>query len=126
MDQILACCDGVIGITDNVVVHGKDDREHAKHLHKFMRVTHEHGLVFNKDKCALKQTFVVFLGCVYDATGAHPDPEKATAVHKMLTPETAIQLQKFLRLGCYVGCRRREQYSSGITLIRKHLTKLSH
>ena len=39
----------------------KDDREHDKHLHKFMRVTCEHGLVFNKDKCAVKQTSVVFL-----------------------------------------------------------------
>ena len=25
MDQILTCCHGVIGITDDVVVHGKDD-----------------------------------------------------------------------------------------------------
>ena len=26
MDQILTCCDGVIGIADDVVVHGKDER----------------------------------------------------------------------------------------------------
>ena len=51
IDQILAHCDGVIGITDDVVVHGKGDKEHDKHLHKFMRVAHEHGLVFDKDKC---------------------------------------------------------------------------
>ena len=36
MDQILTCCDGVIGITDYVDVHGKDDKEHDKHLHNFM------------------------------------------------------------------------------------------
>ena len=51
MDQILTQCKGVIDIADDVVVHGKDDKEHNKHLHKFMRVTHEHGLVFNKKKC---------------------------------------------------------------------------
>ena len=50
MDQILACCDGVIGITDGVVVHGKDDKKQDKHLHKFLRVAHEHWLFFNKDK----------------------------------------------------------------------------
>ena len=89
MDQILACCKGVIGIADDVVVHGKDDKEHDKHLHKFMRATCEHGLVFNKDKYAVKQTSVVFLGCVYDVNGAHPDPEKVSAVQKMLAPMTA-------------------------------------
>ena len=25
VDQILDCCDGVIGIADNVAIHGKDD-----------------------------------------------------------------------------------------------------
>ena len=28
MDQILTHCDGVIGIADDVVVNGKDDKEH--------------------------------------------------------------------------------------------------
>ena len=41
-------------------------------------VTHEHGLVFNKDKCAVKQTSIVFFQCFYDADGAHPDPEKVS------------------------------------------------
>ena len=63
----------------------------------------EHGLVFNKDKCAVNQTSVVFFRCVYDATGAHPDPEKVSAVHKMLAPKTATQLQKFLRLLTYLS-----------------------
>ena len=54
------CCDGVIGTADDVVIHGKDDKEHDKHLHKFMRVAHEHGPVFNRDMCAVKQNSVVF------------------------------------------------------------------
>ena len=96
MEQILTHCDGVIGIVDDVVVHAKDDKKHYKGLHKFMRLTLEHGLVFNKEKCAVKQTSIVFFRYVYDANGAHHDSEKVSAVHKMLAPETAIQLQKFL------------------------------
>ena len=103
MDQILTHCDGVIGITDDAVVHQKDDKEYDKHLHKFMRVAHEHGLVFNEDKCAVKQNSVVFFRYVYDANGTHPDPEKVSAVHKMLAPETVTQLQKFLRLVTYLS-----------------------
>ena len=68
-----------------------------------MRVTCEHGLVFNKDKCAVKHNSVVFFGCVYDATGAHPDPEKVNTVHKMRAPKTTTQLQKFLRLVTYLS-----------------------
>ena len=88
----------MVGIADDVVVHGKDDKEHDKHLHKFLRVTCEHGFVFNKDKCAVKQTPIVFCGCVYDANGAHRDPEKVSAVHKMLAPKTATHQQTFLGL----------------------------
>ena len=56
MDQILTHCNGGIGITDDVDFHGKDDKKHDKCLHKFMRVACKHGLVFNKDKCPVKQT----------------------------------------------------------------------
>ena len=103
MDQILTHCDGVIGIADDVVVHGTDDQEHDKHLHKFMRVTCEHRLVFKKDKCGVKETSVVFFGCVCDANGAHPDPEKVSTVHKMWAPETATQVKKALWLVTYLS-----------------------
>ena len=102
VDQIPTNCDGVIGITDDVVVQGKYDKEHDKYLHKFMSVAHEHGLVFNKYKCAVKQTSIVFFRCIYDANGAHTDPEKVSAVHKMLALKTTTQLQKFLRLVTYL------------------------
>ena len=102
MDQILSHCNGVIGIADDVVVCGKDNKEHHTCLHKFRRVTCEYGLVFNKDKCAVKQTSSIFR-CVHDATGAHPDPEKVSAVHRMLAPETATQQQKFLGLVTYLS-----------------------
>ena len=45
----------------------------------------------------------MFFGCVYDANGAYPDPEKVSAVHKMSGLETVTQLQKFLRLVPYLS-----------------------
>ena len=45
MGQILDCCEGVIGITDHIIIHGKDDTEHDSRLHKFIKVTRENGLV---------------------------------------------------------------------------------
>ena len=41
MDQILDHCGGVIRIADDIIIHGKDDAEHDKRLHKFMKVTRD-------------------------------------------------------------------------------------
>ena len=30
MDQILDHCEGVIGIADDIIIHGKDDAEHDR------------------------------------------------------------------------------------------------
>ena len=58
MDQILDQCEGVIGIADDVVVHGKDDEEHDWWLHKLRKVAQEHGLIFSGEKCAVKHNSV--------------------------------------------------------------------
>ena len=92
MDQILEHCEGVIGITDGVVVHGKYDAEHDRCLHNLMPVTHDHGLVFNWEKCDVKATSVTFFSTVYDKDGAHPDPKKVEAIHKMPPPEGPQEL----------------------------------
>ena len=103
IDQILERCEGVIGITDDVVVHGKDDEEHDRRLHNLMQVTREHGLVFNREKCDVKTTSVTFFGTVYDKDGAHPDPKKVEAIHKMPPPEEPQELQKFLGMTTYLS-----------------------
>ena len=103
MDQILECCEGVIGITDDVVIHGKDDEDHDRNLHNFMCVACEHSLVFNGEKCEVKKDSVTFFGTVYDANGAHPDPKKVDAIHKMPPPDNKQQLQHFLGMITYLS-----------------------
>ena len=66
MDYILDNCKGVIRIADDIIIHGKDDTEHDRRLHKFMKVTREHGVVMNKKKCEVKSSSVKFFECVYD------------------------------------------------------------
>ena len=103
MEQILECCEGAIGIADDVIIHGKDDEDHDRNLHRFMRIAREHGLVFNGDKCEVKKDSVTFFGTVYDADGAHPDPKKVDAVHQMPSPETPSRLQQFLGMVTYLS-----------------------
>ena len=102
MDQILEWCKGVIGIADDVVIYGDDDEDHDQNLHNFMCRAQEHGLVFNGEKCEVKKDSVTFFGTVYDANGAHPDPKKVDAIHKMPPPDSTRQqttASTFLRSG---------------------------
>ena len=100
-DQILECCEVDIGIADKVIIHWKDE-EHNQKLHRFISIAHEHGLVFNGEKCEVKQDSVTFFGTVYNADGAHPDPKKVDVVHQMPPPETPSQLQ-FLGIATYLS-----------------------
>ena len=86
MDQILDHCEGVIRVAYDIIIHGKDDAEHGRRLHKFMKVTREHGLVLNKKKCEVKSNSVKFFGCVYDKHRAHPDPSKVSAIKADASP----------------------------------------
>ena len=94
MDQILDRCD--------IIIHGKDDAEHDRKLHKFMKVTREHGLVLNKKKCEVKSNSVKSFGCVYDKHGAHPGPSKVSAIKEMSAPQNKGELQSFLEMVTYL------------------------
>ena len=54
MDQILECCEGAMGIKDDVVIHGKDGEDHDQNLHNFMYTACKHGIIFNRETCGQK------------------------------------------------------------------------
>ena len=65
MDQILEICPGTVGIADDVAVFGKTEDEHDANLHNLMRVASESGLMFNSEKCRIKQNQINFFGHIY-------------------------------------------------------------
>ena len=68
-----------------------------------MQIAREHGLVFNGEKCAIKQPSIKFFGWIYDKEGALPDPSKVAAIHNMPAPDSSTQLQKFLGMVTYLS-----------------------
>ena len=66
MDQILSQCPCIIRITDDVIVHRKDDEDYNKNLHHLMKVARKCGLVFNAEKCFIKTQQIKFFGMIYD------------------------------------------------------------
>ena len=51
----------------------------------------------------VKAPAINFFGCLYDANGVHPDPEKVDAVHALPMPTNVTELQEFLRMVTYLS-----------------------
>ena len=60
MDQIFKRCPGTVGIADDVAVFGRTEAEHDANLHNLMKVATESGLMFNSQKCSIKQNKINF------------------------------------------------------------------
>ena len=101
MDQFLKKCPGCIRITDSITVHGHTEAEHDAHLQNLMQVAHKYGVVFNPQKMHVKAQAIKFFGCLYDANGVHPDPEKVDAVHALPAPMNVTKFQEFLGIVTY-------------------------
>lgn len=104
MDNILhRVGEGVIGIADNVVVYGKNVKEHDCNLHKLMKVASEEGLVFRAEKCHIRQKIIGFFGLDWSKDGMHPDPKKCDDIKTRPPPTNVQELQSFLGLVQYLG-----------------------
>ena len=68
-----------------------------------MCVAHKYGVVFNPQKTHVKAPAINFFGCLYDANGVHPDPEKFEAVHALPTPTNVTEIQEFLGMVTYLS-----------------------
>ena len=96
MDVILNRCEGVSGISDDIVVYGSTEEQHDKNLINLMNVAREEGLIFNSGKCQIKTKEITFFGRKYTDKGVFPDPEKISDINNMPTPQNKAELQKFL------------------------------
>ena len=103
MDEILESLEGCVGIADNTCVFGATEEEHDERLKALMEVAKSSGLVFNSEKCMIKQSSISFFGNIYSAAGVSPDPSKVKDIHEMPVPQDKEDLQRFLGLMTYMG-----------------------
>ena len=101
LDQILEHCEGTIGIADDVaVLNGKNEADDDENLHNLMITARQPGLVFNAEKCNIKQQRMQFFGLIFDSDGVHPDPGKIIAIRQL---QDATQLKEFLGIATYMS-----------------------
>ncbi|KAJ8358330.1 hypothetical protein AAFF_G00014530 [Aldrovandia affinis] len=97
----LAGIEGVENISDDVIVHARDQETHDKRLHTVMKRLEESGLTLNPDKCQFNMDRLAFMGILLSEKGIGPTEERVRAVSEAREPENASEVRSFLGLVSY-------------------------
>ena len=102
MSQFLQGLEGVICKTDDILVHGVDQKEHDERLRATLQRLQEAGVTLN-DKCEFSKLSIKFLAHIIDRTGIQADPEKITTITQFPEPTNIPELQRFLGMANHLG-----------------------
>ncbi|PFX34411.1 Transposon Ty3-G Gag-Pol polyprotein [Stylophora pistillata] len=94
--QVVSDIGGVQNIADDLIVHGKNNEEHDRHLHKVLQRLEEKNLTLNPQKCQFRMNKVVFMGLLVSKYGIGPTEEKVRALLEPSRPTTPTEVRSFL------------------------------
>lgn len=103
MEQLFSDMDGVVCLLDDILITGKDDREHFSRLKVVLERLSNCGLKVKKEKCAFFQDSVQYLGHVIDKFGLHTSQDRIKAIKKIPTPTNVTELKSFLGMVNFYG-----------------------
>ena len=103
LDGIFLNVPGVTGIADDMVINGRSNLEHDKHLVNFLDICRKNTLTLNPDKVQFRLPQVSFFGHQWSAKGLSPDPKKIAAVKRMDLPQDVETMRSFLGLVNYLN-----------------------
>ena len=103
IDQVLQGLEGVVWYMDDILVTGRTDEEHLKHLNDVLARLEKHGLRGRKEKCAFFKNSVEYLGHIIDRNGIKPVQKKVEALLDAPAPTNVGQLGSFLGMINYYG-----------------------
>ena len=87
---------GVFNISDDIIVHGRDKKEHDANLVALLERSREKNVTFNRAKCEFRKDRVVYYGLMFSKDGVSPDPCKVKAIKSAGRPRNAAELNSFL------------------------------
>ena len=92
MSEILRGCEGVVGLIDDVLVHGRTEKEHHERLMAVLQRLKNEGVTLNKNKCIFYTNIIHFLGQKVDSDGVSPDEEKIRAIQEIPRPTNITEI----------------------------------
>lgn len=96
MARILEGQEGVANMIDDILVFGRDKKEHDVRLEQVLSRLSKAGITLNQDKCCFGVSEVPFLGVVVSADGIRPDPDKLEAIKTLEAPKDIAELRRLL------------------------------
>ena len=103
VDKVFAGLPGVVCFVDDILVAGKDKKEHSKRLKMVLQRILDNGIRIQKNKCSFEVSSVEYLGFVINGQGIHKTDDKVRAIKNAKTPENVKELQSFLGLVTFYG-----------------------
>ena len=103
MNEVLDNLPGVLCLMDDIIVFGKDEREHKPQLLATLQGLQTADVTLNQEKCQFGKSTLSFLGHIVSADGVSADPNKIRAVINMKTPTSTTELRRFLGMVNQLG-----------------------
>ena len=89
--------EAVLVYLDDLIILGKDAKEHTGNLVKVLEALKRHGLKLNIEKCKFFQKQVVFLGHLVTSEGISPCIDKVGAIKNFPVPRNPKEVASFFR-----------------------------
>jgi hypothetical protein len=94
---------GVQSYIDDILVWGRDKKEHDERVEAVMRRLQIAGFTINTDKSEFAKAEVKYLGYILKADGVRADPEKVRVLSEFDQPQTPEGLRSFLGAVTFVS-----------------------
>ena len=103
IEEILAGLPGCKNISDDIIVFGRDQREHDVNLHGVLERLKQYNICLKEEKCSFSQSSINFYGHIFTAEGIKPDPKKIHVIKAMNPPQSASEVKSLLGMAQYVS-----------------------
>ncbi|TYK05713.1 RNA-directed DNA polymerase-like protein [Cucumis melo var. makuwa] len=91
----------VLVFFDDILIYGRDEKEHVQHMEKVFSILRNHTLYANKKKCVFAQLKIEYLGHVISGEGFEVDLEKIRSIVDWPKPTNVREVRGFLGLTGY-------------------------
>jgi len=101
MDKRLSRIPFVKVRVNDILISGKNDKEHLGNLRTVVKILKESGLTVKQSKCSFMQDEVEYCGYIVNKEGVRPVAGKIEAIQKAPAPTNITELRSFLGMATY-------------------------
>ena len=101
--ELLTGLPGFKNISDDIIVYGRDIKEHDENLHRVLTRLRQNNARLNREKCIFRQSEVIFYGHSFSANGIKASPQKIDAIKNTRPPSNASEVKSLLGMAQYVS-----------------------